>query len=513
MRIGRTRTVTVLGLEAIVVDVEAAASEGLPKVTITGHADTTVTEGKERVLAALASSGAGAPPPRITLNLSPAGVRKSGTGLDLAMAVAVLVAAGHLPASVRDTVHLGELGLDGRVVPVRGVLPAVRAALLAGADTVVVPRRNLAEARLVPGARVVAVGHLRELLALHRGEDLPLDHEEEPVPADDEPQRLPDLAEVVGQEQARYALEVAAAGGHHLFLLGPPGAGKTMLAERLPGLLPALTPDEAVEVTSIASVMGRLPVGAGLLERPPFESVHQGVSLAALVGGGSGFPRPGALSAAHNGVLFLDEAPQLGFAALNSLRKPLEEGTIDVRRGQEVAHFPARFQLVAAANPCPCGQGSGKALQCTCSSKARRDYLGRLSGPLLDRVDIQLGVPRVATARMLGPVGESSAAVALRVAQARAAQAERLRVVGVAGRPVNAQVPGSVLRAKPLRLPEAVVAPLDRALELGRLTLRGYDRTLRLSWTIADLAGRTSPGLDEVATALTLRTSVGQVAA
>lgn len=513
MKIGRTRTVTVLGLDALVVDVEAAVTEGLPKVTITGHADATVTEGKERVLAALATCGTSAPPPRITLNLSPAGLRKTGTGLDLAMAVAVLVAAGHLPASVRDVVHLGELGLDGRVVPVRGILPAVRAAAAAGVERIVVPGRNLVEARLVPGPRVIAVNHLRELVALHRGEDAPADLCVDAPTSVIEPPRVPDLADVVGQDQARFALEVAAAGGHHLFLLGPPGAGKTMLAERLPGLLPPLTAAEALEVTSVASVMGKLSAAGELVRRPPFESVHQGISIPALVGGGTGYPRPGALSAAHHGVLFIDEAPQLGFAALNSLRQPLESGVIDVRRGRESATFPARFQLVAAANPCPCGQATGKGLACTCSSKARRDYIGRLSGPLLDRIDIQLSVPAVSSARLLGPPGESTAVVAARVARARAAQARRLESLDHVPRPINAQVPGAVLRTGELALPDAVVAPLERSLHQGRLTLRGFDRTLRLAWTVADLAGRERPTVDDVATALTLRTSLEQVAA
>lgn len=512
MNLGGTRTVTLLGLEGVVVDVEAAISEGLPKITVTGRADATVNEGKERVLAALASCGAGAGQLRVTLNLAPAGVRKSGTALDLALAVALLRAMGRLPASVAPVVHLGELGLDGRVLPIRGALPAVRAAAAAGSEVVVVPRENLAEARLVPGPRVVAVGHLRELMALYAGEDAgspPADPLTAPAPGPDRPPL--DLADVVGQEQARLGLEVAAAGGHHLFLLGPPGAGKTMLAERLPGILPPLRPHEAIEVTSIASVMGRLPAAAGLVTTPPFESVHQGISMSALTGGGNGYPRPGAVTAAHRGVLFIDEAPQMGFAVLNSLRQPLESGAITVKRAADSATYPARFQLVVAANPCPCGNGSGKALDCTCSAKARRDYIGRLSGPLLDRIDIQLTLPRVRRARSGGGRGEASEVVAARVVAAREAQQRRLATLPQ-DRRLNALVPGPVLREGPLRLPRDVVAPLDRALELGSLTLRGYDRTLRLAWTCADLAGRDAPTLDDVATALTLRTSVEQAA-
>jgi len=370
---------------------------------------------------------------------------------------------------------------------------------------VVVPHANAVEARLVPGADVVAVRRLTDVVALHRGiepEHQPADESEPGRPLGDMRSVPPDLADVVGQVEARRALEVAAAGAHHLLLLGPPGVGKTMLAARLPGLLPDLDEPQALEVTAVHSVAGTLDPAAGLLHRPPFEDPHHSATVPALVGGGSGLPRPGAASRAHRGVLFLDEAPEFSPGALQALRQPLEQGELVIHRARGVARFPARFQLVLAANPCPCGRATGTGVDCTCSPMARRRYLQRLSGPLLDRVDIQVEVAVVSRAELeLAGEPETTATVGARVASARQAQRRRLRGTGWSS---NAEVPGPYLRG-PLALPGAVTRDLDRALDAGLLSIRGYDRVLRVAWTEADLEGVTLPDRDHVGRALLLR--------
>jgi magnesium chelatase family protein len=527
--LGRSLAVGLVGLEGRLVEVEADVAGGLPAFTLVGLPDAALAEARDRVRAAAANAGCPLPTRRITVNLSPAAVPKAGTAFDLAVAAALLAAAGQVPADrVAERVHLGELGLDGRVRPVRGVLPAVMASVRAGRTRFVVPQGNAAEARLVPEAEVTGVRHLADVVALYRGEPPPaLDEllvaagagEGEPraatapgvqavrsavclsgsAPLD---RAVPDLADVVGQVEGRDALEVAAAGGHHLLLVGPPGAGKTMLAARLPGLLPQLTEAEALEVTAVHSVAGTLDAAGGLLRRPPFEDPHHTATVAALVGGGSGLPRPGAASRAHRGVLFLDEAPEFSVRALEALRQPLEHGHLVIHRAMGVARFPARFQLVLAANPCPCGMAGGKGDQCTCSPLARRRYLGRLSGSLLDRVDLQVEVCAVSRAQLASAVvPESSHVVGARVRVARAAAAERF-----AGGPwsCNGEVPGAWLRGR-WRLAPAVTRDLDVALDRGRLSIRGYDRVLRVAWTLADLAGRSVPERDDVGRALLLR--------
>lgn len=506
MTLGRTRAVCLVGLTGHLVEVEAHLAPSVPGFTLVGLPDTSLAESRDRVRAAVTCSGLAWPQRRITVNLSPASLPKAGAAFDLAIAVATLAGAGACDAGEVDrAVHLGELGLDGRLRPVRGVLPAVAAAVAAGRPRVVVPVANAEEARLVPGADVMAATSLREVLRRY-GADLP-DADDEPVLLDQRggPARAcDDLADVVGQSSARWALEVAAAGGHHLLMVGPPGAGKTMLAARLPGLLPDLDEAAAVEVTAVHSVSGTFRPAEGLVRRPPFEDPHHTATPAAVVGGGSGLPRPGAASRAHRGVLFLDEAPEFSPRVLETLRQPLEQGEIVIHRAAGSARYPARFQLVLAANPCPCGRSVGKGLECTCTSLGRRRYFSRLSGPLLDRVDVQVEVQPLSRAdRLDAATPESTAVVAARVAEAR--DRARRRLAGT-GWTTNAEVPGSWLR----RRPGAPTRVLDRALDEGRLSLRGVDRVLRIAWTLADLAGRDTPGRDDVGQALLLRTR-GQV--
>ncbi|MGY1649925.1 YifB family Mg chelatase-like AAA ATPase [Geodermatophilus sp. SYSU D01119] len=500
MTLARTWSVGLAGVTGAMVEVEVDMSAGLPGVALVGLPDAVVRQSVDRVRAAVVNTGASWPMRRITIGLSPASMPKQGSGFDLALAAAVLAAAGTVPADAADgLVLLGELGLDGSVRPVRGVLPAVLAAARAGHRTVVVPAGNADEAALVDGAEVLPAGTLGELVDHLSGRARLAAHARGPLPP---PAPVPDLGDVVGQAAGRRAVEVAAAGGHHLFLTGPPGAGKTMLAERLPGLLPVLDERAALEVTAIHSVAGTLPPDAPLVSRPPFEAPHHSATMAALVGGGSGAIRPGALCRAHRGVLFLDEAPEFPRATLDTLRQPLERGAVTISRAAGSATFPCRAQLVLAANPCPCASAAGDAA-CTCSPLERRRYQARLSGPLLDRIDLRVELPPVGRAAWLGAGAEpeSTATVAARVAAARAAAAARLRGTGLT---LNSQVPGRLLRER-WALPRPALALAERALDRGLLSVRGLDRVLRVSWTLADLDGRAVPHADDVAESLGMR--------
>ncbi|GHJ56036.1 hypothetical protein Nm8I071_53430 [Nonomuraea sp. TT08I-71] len=505
MSYAKVLCVGLVGMSGHVVEVEADLAPGLPGVVISGLPDTALHEARDRVRAAIVNSGQRWPNRRITLNLLPATLPKYGSAFDLAIAVAVLGGSGELPlVPLEATVVLGELGLDGTVRPVRGVLPMVAAAARAGFPQIVVPAGNAAEAAVIPGVRVRAADTLHRLVAFVR-DGTPL-----LAPPDDAPAAEaggPDLADVAGQRLGRRALEVAAAGGHHLALLGPPGAGKTMLAERLPSVLPELDDDAALEVTALHSIAGLLPPGGRLLRRPPFQAPHHTATVPALVGGGSGLARPGAVSLAHRGVLFLDEAAEFSKGALEALRQPLENGRVRVARTQGSTEYPARTQLVLAANPCPCAKPSGDAA-CECTPLARRRYLGRLSGPLLDRVDVQVRLPPVRAAELLqtGTPSESSATVAARVAEARRAAADRWAATG---RRLNAEIPGPYLRRPPWCLPGRDTRELRKRLDSGSLSARGFDRVIRLAWTIADLDGRARPDGGDIAEAIQLRTGEG----
>ena len=419
-----------------------------------------------------------------------------GSVYDIALALAVLSAHSKVEwERLEKTVLLGELALDGRVRPVKGVLPAVVAAKREGWPAVVVPVDNLAEASLVDGIDVMGARTLGQLQSWIAGKAPLAGRVCRPCSA---PSASADLADVIEQTQARFAVEVAAAGAHHLMLTGPPGVGKTMLAHRLPGLLPALGESEALEVTAIHSVAGLLSSSTPLITRPPFVAPHHTSSVAAMVGGGSGMARPGAVSRAHRGVLFLDECAEIGISVLEAF-EPLEDGEIRLARRDGVANYPARFQLVMAANPCPCAPADPR--DCICPGQVRRRYLGKLSGPLMDRVDLHVEMYSERAGTFAQQEGEPSALVCERVAAARDAAAQRWRRHGVR---TNAEVSGALLR-KEFRLPAAVMEPLRVALDRGLLSVRGADRSQRVAWTLADLAGRASPVLEDVTTALSFR--------
>jgi magnesium chelatase family protein len=494
----RIRSAAVVGVEASPIEVEVDVAGGLPGFSIVGLPDTGVKEGRTRIRGALDNIGSKLPPRKVTVNLAPADIRKDGAAYDLPIAVGILTGSGLLPEDcANDALFVGELALDGRVRPVRGVLPMAAWARRRGLRRMYVPRDNAAEAAVAGGdTAVLPVGSLNELIATLKGETpaLPMS-----VPANEttaETAGTPDMSEIRGQETARRALEIAAAGGHNLLFVGPPGSGKTLLSRRLPGILPSLTFEEALETTMVYSVAGMLGHRALIRERP-FRAPHHTVSVAGLAGGGP-MVRPGEISLAHNGVLFLDELLEFSRPVLETLRQPLEERSIAIVRARRTVSFPASFQLVAATNPCPCGHFGNPRRTCTCSQLRIESYRARLSGPLLDRIDLHVHVPAMAYRELAaGEPGEASATVRARVEAARTRQ--RIRDP----RP-NATLPTRAL-AEVVQLDAEANRLMERAVDRLALSARAIDRVRRLARTIADLEGCTGVAAGHLAEALQYR--------
>lgn len=547
MHIGNATSIGLIGLKAFTIQLQAFISGNMPNFSIVGLPDTSLSEARERVKSAHFALHCKWPEGRVTVNLSPASMPKSGASYDLAIAASILSAEKYIPLpELENTVILGELNLDGTVLPIQGMLPIALYAKKMKFKRIIIPQENLAEAQLVEGIKTIGIHHILDLITqLHgtlREESLKLIEEDpayqhmqirehnnsndknencttlsmreenvSPLQVDSK-YEIGDMAEVIGQEHTKWALQVAAAGGHHVMMIGPPGSGKTMLASRLPSIMCPLNEQEQLEVASIRSLCGTLPY-YGISDIPPFEAPHHTASAASLIGGGTGVAKPGIITRAHCGVLFMDEAPEFSPRVLQTLREPLESGYIAISRSKGTTLYPAKFQLVIAANPCPCGYAYGNGERCTCKERERTRYFSRLSGPILDRIDIQMDVPPVE--RIIMPnlqqnnaqntsSGTSLTSNMMRHNVIVARQIARDRFAKQ-GWDCNAQASGTWLRKY---TSQQAVGLINQALEKHQLSLRGADRALRLAWTLADLYGHTSPNMTDIAQAISLRTRI-----
>ena len=546
MSIGNALSIGLIGLKAFTIKLQAFVSGSMPNFSIIGLPDTSLSEARERVKSAHHALHCKWPEGRVTVNLSPASMPKSGSSYDLAIAASILSAEKYIPLSeLENTVILGELNLDGTVLPIQGILPIALYAKKKNFKRMIIPQENLAEAKLVEGIETIGIHHILDLITELHGtleeeslkliEEDPiykhaqvkekkysdnndehsseLIHEQSASPLQvDSKYEIGDMAEVIGQEHTKWALQVAAAGGHHVMMIGPPGSGKTMLASRIPSIMCPLSEQEQLEVASIRSLCGTLPY-YGISDIPPFEAPHHTASAASLIGGGTGVAKPGIITRAHCGVLFMDEAPEFSPRVLQTLREPLESGYIAISRSKGTTLYPAKFQLVIAANPCPCGYAYGNGERCTCKERERVRYFSRLSGPILDRIDIQMDVPpveKILTSKaqnIHGPNEEANTILTSQmmrnnVTAARQVARDRFKEQGW---DCNAQASGTWLRKY---TSQNAVELINSALEKHQLSLRGADRALRLAWTLADLSGHTSPDMTDIAQAISLRTRI-----